>query len=79
MAEVDDSDLSEITILPDGRVYAFGITRPIKEILVRLQSEEDATAPVDRRAAVREHAGRVSETASLSSAVDALAARKEND
>jgi len=44
MAQVDESDLSEITILPDGRIYAFGITRSIKEILHSLQSREGALA-----------------------------------
>ena len=49
MAEFDESDISEITILPDGRLYAFGITRPIKEILQRLQSREDALAAEKRK------------------------------
>jgi hypothetical protein len=38
MAETDESDLSEITILPDGRVYAFGITRQVTELLHSLAS-----------------------------------------
>jgi hypothetical protein len=38
MSETDESDLSEITILPDGRVYAFGITRQVTELLHSLES-----------------------------------------
>jgi len=33
---VDESSESEITILPDGRVCAFGITRPLAELLATL-------------------------------------------
>jgi hypothetical protein len=42
MENHDESALSEITILPDGRVYAFGITRPIDELLQGLQTREAA-------------------------------------
>ncbi|MBI3409529.1 MAG: hypothetical protein HY040_14405 [Planctomycetes bacterium] len=39
--EPDDlSPLSEITILPDGRVYAFGATRPVLEVLESLRGPE---------------------------------------
>ena len=31
--EVDESAESEITILPDGRICAFGITRSVAELL----------------------------------------------
>jgi hypothetical protein len=40
--EIDESDLSEITILPDGRVYAFGITRQVVDLLKSLESRDDA-------------------------------------
>ena len=36
----DESMLSEITILPDGRVYAFGITESISDLLKSLVSRE---------------------------------------
>jgi hypothetical protein len=36
---VDDSDLSEITILPDGRVYIFGLSKSMKELLETLQND----------------------------------------
>lgn len=42
MTDLDESTASEITILPDGRVYAFGITGQIMEILEALQSREAA-------------------------------------
>ena len=36
--DLDLSDMSEITILPDGRVYAFGITRQVTEVLESLRN-----------------------------------------
>jgi hypothetical protein len=43
MSEADDeTNLSEITIQPDGRVYVFGASLPILQILQSLQ-------PNDRR------------------------------
>jgi hypothetical protein len=45
---VDESSESEITIQPDGRVYAFGITG---EIAAALASLPMADAPVKRRLA----------------------------
>jgi hypothetical protein len=42
VADLDESALSEITILPDGRVYAFGITQQVADLLRSLQSREDA-------------------------------------
>lgn len=36
---VDDSDLSEITILPDGRVYIFGLSERLKALLETLQAD----------------------------------------
>lgn len=40
MAESDDGTLSEITILPDGRVYIFGMTLPLLETLAALPTRE---------------------------------------
>jgi hypothetical protein len=38
--ECDDGTLSEITILPDGRVYLFGMTLPLLELLAALPTRE---------------------------------------
>jgi hypothetical protein len=38
---VDESAESEITILPDGRVCAFGITRPVAELLASLPTADE--------------------------------------
>jgi hypothetical protein len=40
MGEHDDGSLSEITILPDGRVYVFGMTLPLLETLAALPTRE---------------------------------------
>ncbi len=40
----DDSDLTEITIQPDGRLYAFGVSEKILEVL-RLLEDGVASAP----------------------------------
>jgi hypothetical protein len=40
MGEHDDGALSEITILPDGRVYVFGMTLPLLETLAALPTRE---------------------------------------
>jgi hypothetical protein len=36
----DETDLSEITILPDGRVYVFGMSRQVLELLENLRAGE---------------------------------------
>jgi hypothetical protein len=40
MEECDAGDLSEITILPDGRIYLFGLTLPLLEMLAALPTRE---------------------------------------
>jgi hypothetical protein len=40
MAEHEDGSLSEITILPDGRVYVFGMTLPLLETLAALPTRD---------------------------------------
>jgi hypothetical protein len=40
VGEHDEGDFSEITILPDGRVYVFGLTRPLLEVLAGLPTRE---------------------------------------
>jgi hypothetical protein len=36
----DEDILSEISILPDGRVYVFGMTRPLLEVLAAVPVRE---------------------------------------
>ncbi len=36
---IDDSDLTEITILPDGRLYVFGLSERIEEVLRLLERQ----------------------------------------
>jgi hypothetical protein len=50
MDDLDLSDMSEITILPDGRVYAFGITRQVTEVLESLRSRPAAIPDCDNAA-----------------------------
>jgi hypothetical protein len=40
MAEREDDSLSEITILPDGRVYVFGMTLPLLEMLASVPTRD---------------------------------------
>ena len=40
---VDESRESEITILPDGRVFAFGITGPLAAVLATIPTADDRT------------------------------------
>jgi hypothetical protein len=40
---VDESAESEITIMPDGRVFAFGITRPLASLLATLPTADART------------------------------------
>jgi hypothetical protein len=40
---VDESAESEITILPDGRVFAFGITGPIAAVLATIPVADERT------------------------------------
>jgi hypothetical protein len=40
MGEHDGANNSEITILPDGRVYVFGMTLPLLEALAALPTRE---------------------------------------
>jgi hypothetical protein len=40
MAEHEGGNNSEITILPDGRVYVFGMTLPLLEVLAALPTRE---------------------------------------
>jgi hypothetical protein len=41
MEECDDGTWSEITILPDGRIYLFGMTLSLLEMLAALPTRED--------------------------------------
>ncbi len=40
MAARDEEDFSEITIQPDGRVYVFGMTLPLLEVLTTIPVRE---------------------------------------
>ena len=40
---IDESAESEITIQPDGRIFAFGITRPVMELLAAIPTSEART------------------------------------
>jgi hypothetical protein len=39
--EVDESAESEVTIFPDGRIYAFGITPTLVELLATIPMKDD--------------------------------------
>ncbi len=40
MTTTSENALCEITILPDGRVYVFGMSRPVLEVLQSLGPED---------------------------------------
>lgn len=40
---IDESAESEITILPDGRIFAFGITGPIAAVLAAIPTADERT------------------------------------
>jgi hypothetical protein len=40
---VDESAESELTIQPDGRVFAFGITSPLAAVLATIPTADDRT------------------------------------
>jgi hypothetical protein len=40
---VDESAESELTIQPDGRVFAFGITGPLAAVLATIPTADDRT------------------------------------
>jgi hypothetical protein len=40
-AAVDESAESEITIQPDGRVFAFGITKPLAAVLATIPTSDE--------------------------------------
>lgn len=44
----DDGPVSEVTILPDGRVYLFGLTRPMLDVLATLPVRESGWAEFHR-------------------------------
>jgi hypothetical protein len=42
-ASIDESDESEITIQPDGRIFAFGITKPLVAVLAAIPTSDERT------------------------------------
>jgi hypothetical protein len=48
-ASVNESAESEITIQPDGRVFAFGITRPLVAVLATIPTSDERTKRLLRR------------------------------
>lgn len=44
----DEGPVSEVTILPDGRVYLFGLTRPLLDVLAALPVRESGWAEFHR-------------------------------
>jgi hypothetical protein len=54
--EVDETNLTEITILPDGRVYVFGLSREVLEVLHALQGDDPRIQGLLERARAAEKA-----------------------
>ena len=48
--EMDETNLTEITIQPDGRIYVFGASLPVLEILQSLQPNDPRIASILRHA-----------------------------
>ena len=48
-AAVDESAESEITIQPDGRVFAFGITKPLAAVLATIPTSDERMTNLLRR------------------------------
>jgi hypothetical protein len=46
---VDESAESELILYPDGRVFAFGITRDVAEVLAALSNRDERTGARLRR------------------------------
>jgi hypothetical protein len=46
----DETNMTEITIQPDGRVYVFGASLPILQILQSLQPKDPRVAAILRHA-----------------------------
>jgi len=47
---LDETELSEITIQPDGRVYVFGASLPILQILQSLQPNDARVSAILKQA-----------------------------
>lgn len=46
---IDESSDSTLTIMPDGRIFAFGITRPLVDVLSTFTAADEETARLLRR------------------------------
>jgi hypothetical protein len=47
---IDETDLTEITIQPDGRIYVFGTSLPVLQILQSLQPKDPRISAILRQA-----------------------------
>jgi hypothetical protein len=47
---LDETELTEITIQPDGRIYVFGASLPVLQILHKLQPNDPRIASILRHA-----------------------------
>ncbi len=62
MTPDEETALSEITILPDGRVYVFGMSLQVLEVLQTLRDDEPRLQALRQRARIRCGHGRTGET-----------------
>ena len=47
---IDETDMTEITIQPDGRIYVFGASLPVLQILQSLQPNDPRISAILRQA-----------------------------
>jgi len=47
---LDETDLTEVTIQPDGRIYVFGASLPVLQILQSLQPNDPRVAAILKQA-----------------------------
>jgi hypothetical protein len=48
--DIDETNLTEITIQPDGRIYVFGASLPVLQILQQLQPRDPRISAILRQA-----------------------------
>jgi hypothetical protein len=62
---VDESAESEITIQPDGRIFAFGITKPLVAVLATIPTSDERTKRLLSRISGLNGESRVGEPAEI--------------